>query len=236
MVTRKRTPRKTTEEIENTVTEEVETVEEAVEKKEVKPKTTRAKKVEKNEPTTEELMKQIAELQKALTESKAEPVKEVKPANRRIRQALPDIPLTDRIPVVSRTEGSLFYKSTKTQQETTWSEYGELQYLTYEELLNMKSTQKGFIYDALVVIEDEEVEEALGLTALYDKIFHIDNIDSYILNTKLDDLKKEILGLPRGLKTSIGVAAKKLIDNNELDSRGKILMLEETLKIKLDNF
>lgn len=230
MVTRKRTPRKTTEEIENTVAEEVETVEE------VKPKTTRTKKVEKSEPTTEELMKQIAELQKALLEQKAQPIEEAKPNRRKVRKELPKIDLNELIPVISRNEGELFYKSTKTQQEVFWKAYGDLQHITFDEILNMRASQPRFIDDAWVVVDDDEVIEYLGLADKYDQFFHIEDMDAYLLNNTLDELKKEIPVLPSGLKTSIGVAAKRLVESEELYHMGKIKLLEDKLGICLINF
>lgn len=223
------TERKTTTRKPRTRTKKVEEVKEVVKVEEPK--------VETNQPTVEELQKQLLELQKALAEKDVAPVvQEVKSNRRKARKELPNIPLNELIPVVSRNEGELFYKSTKTQQETYWKHYGDLQYLSFDEILNLRASQPRFIDDAWIVIDDEEVIEFLGLGDKYDQFFHIEDMDAYILNSTVDELKKEISVLPAGIKTSIGVAAKRLVEEDVLDSRGKILALEDKLGICLINF
>ncbi len=216
-----------------------------------KPRTTRTKKVEEvkeevvkvEETKVEEsvdvaaILKELEELKKQVAQKEVVKVEETKkPATNRRRQKLPQIDQDELIATISRVEGTLFYKSSKTMQETTWSKYGDVQYLPFGEIMSMKASQPRFIDDAWLIIDDEEVIDFYGLNDKYDTLFEIDNLEDYLTYSDAKTLEKDIATFPQGLKHSLGVAAKKLINEGEgkLDSVAKRNVLEKQLKIFLD--
>src|SRR5690606_5021100 len=97
-----------------------------------------------------------------------EKVVEVEVAKKPVRKSVTQIDVNELIPVRSLTNNTLVYVSKQSRQEWVWQNYGDVLYISYGELLNMKSHSPAFIYDCMLALEDEEVMEVFNLKDLYE--------------------------------------------------------------------
>lgn len=165
-------------------------------------------------------------------ETKIEIVKEeIKPQ----RAKKINIDRDEMIPVRSLTDGGLVYISNKSGARYIWSNYGDVEYIDFGEILTMRSSQPKFINDALIVIEDDEVVEFLGLTKMYENLYSFNELDE-ILNRSIVEIQGLLPKMPNGIKKSLATRARKLIENGEIDGNNKIKILGELLDADLKLF
>lgn len=133
------------------------------------------------------------------------------------------------------TQQKLIYISKRTNETIEWYNFGDVQYVSYGELVTMKATQPRFLKEMWIVIDDEEAINQLGLTKEYQNIFEIDDLDSFF-NLSANKMSEILTNMPRGFKTSIAIAARERIQSGVLDSRNAIKVLEEKLDVDLKIF
>lgn len=134
----------------------------------------------------------------------------------------------------STVSGRLIYKTSE-NQKIVWAEYNAEQELEMGELIRMKGAHPKFLNDILLVVDDEEAAEYLGLNKLYDELFEADDLDS-LLTKENAELKEILSKLPKGLKKTISTHARKLVEEGTLDSLGKIRLIEQELGVDLQMF
>jgi hypothetical protein len=151
---------------------------------------------------------------------------EVKPQKRK------QIDRDSLIACYNLTSGNLIYISRKTGLQTVWTNYGDVEYIDFAELLTMKASQPKFLNEPWVFVEDEEVVSQLGLKEMYKNIIPVHEVDDFF---KLNVNKaREILPkLPKGMKELISEKARKGIQNGELSNLQLIRLLEQELQLDL---
>ncbi|MBL4950991.1 hypothetical protein JK635_01895 [Neobacillus sp. YIM B02564] len=167
------------------------------------------------------------EVNKNIDKPTSEIVKEVKQVKRK-KQLDQDI----LIPCRNVTDGMLVYISKKTGLETTWVEHDAEEYLTVGELLTMRASQPKFLTEPWLVIDDEDASEYLDLKKLYDKLVGIEDLDEFF-EKPVSEMEEILNKIPRGLKETIGIRARKKIEDESLYDTRKIKLIEEKLKIDL---
>lgn len=194
----------------------------------------------KSAKTTATTAKTTATARKAAT-TKSTPAKTVKntQAEQQVevketpqRNVRAQIDRNTEVPVRSATRNSLLYISKKTHERVEWGEIGDVQFMTVDELMSMKSSQRRFLDEAWVIIDDEAVVEYLGLTKLYDKLFDIGDVDS-ILDLPAYELEQKLQMLPKGYKKAVAGLARDRIANDEMDSIKKVNLVEKYLDVDL---
>lgn len=126
----------------------------------------------------------------------------------------------------------LSYVSPRTGLEINWSNYGDVEYVEYSELLAMKSKQNRFLMEPWIIIEDEDVIEALGLRKYYDNIIDVDNVEDFF-HLPPEEIRQKIMKAPNGTKEVIISKAREMIENEALFDLRKINVLNEVLNIDL---
>ena len=136
------------------------------------------------------------------------------------------------VPIMNVTNGTLIYQSRKSGSEFQFERYGDIEYIELYELLTMRSSQRRFLDEPMVIVLDDEVADYLGLTRLYKKLSHATEIDR-IFKMPLDQFKDIVESTPKGLAHLIISKAKEKIASGEFDSVQKIQVLEEIYKVQL---
>lgn len=137
-----------------------------------------------------------------------------------------EIDRNEMIPIMNVTNGTLIYASRKTGTELQFSEYGDIEYVDYQELLTMKSGQRRFFDEPFILVMDDDVVDALGLTKMYSNMKNPDQIDK-IFNMNQREFEDVVEKSPKGIKHLIVSRARKLYDQGELDSVRKINYINE---------
>jgi hypothetical protein len=133
----------------------------------------------------------------------------------------------------SVVSGELIYTSRRTLMTVEWDEYGSIQYLTVEELMTMKSSQKSFLTRPWIIVEDDEIVDYLGLRSIYDNIIPLEDLEGFLLNTDLAELTSELQKAPRGIKDLLADKAREMIVNETLHDTRVIKILNTQLNIDL---
>lgn len=170
---------------------------------------------------------------KAVSEEQVEDTKETvkKVVTRTAKTETKSFASGDRILCQSITAGQLIYYSTKTKERYEWSNYGDTAEVLYEDLLSMKSAKSNFIFEPLFVIAEESLISQPAwskVKELYESVEIVEDAEDY-LNQTPAKLKALLLQAPDGVRNTIKITASQMINNGELDSIGKIKVLDEVL-------
>jgi hypothetical protein len=132
----------------------------------------------------------------------------------------------------SVVQGELTYVSKKTGLETTWSKFGDEEYIDLGELMTMKASQPKFLNNPWIMIDDTDVVEHLGLKAVYDKIIAVEELDSFFYK-QVDEMVEVLKKAPKGTRQLVADTARAKVQDGSLDSMRIIKALEKELIIDL---
>lgn len=102
--------------------------------------------------------------------------------------------------------------------------------IEYGDLFALKNRHSRYLYDPLLVIEDEELLENprwKDLAEFYsEKVYGMDDID-YVLNLPNNKFKSALTSLPKGLLKALTVEVAKRIEDKTFDSMKKVKVIDE---------
>ena len=136
------------------------------------------------------------------------------------------------IPVRNGFQGTLIYKSRRTQELFEWGAFGDEQDMTIQELRDAKNSSKSFFENNWFLIDDPEIIEYLGVSQYYKNALSYADFDNLFKNSP-EEIKRIVSGLSDGQKRSVAYRAKQLIADGEIDSIKIINALEESLSVEL---
>lgn len=195
--------KKTTDAVEKEVDTAVNTNTE--EKAEVKAET--VQEIPKKE-TTAEVINTIGKVVNSVSNSNAK----VEPAVRNV-----ELKNEEEIAVRSVTFGGLSWVSPRTNAHYRWNEIGAIEYIPFGELITMNNTARDFLFDPLVIVQDDRVVDYFRLNATYEKIACVDKLEEMFNKGDLDE---------------IGVALRSLVNTNMRDiAISKIRTLRQESKL-----
>lgn len=146
-----------------------------------------------------------------------------------------EIDRNEMIPCRSTVNGELIYISNRTKAKYIWEDFGVTLDLEMGELLDMNGSNRKYIHDGYIVVDDAEASEYLGLTKIYDEIAHIDDIE-VLFGKSAEDLLVVLPKLPKGMRESLATKARSMVEDGSLDSIGKIRAIESVLGVDLEDF
>ena len=184
------------------------------------------------EELKEQARKEVeAEMKKVSQEAPEDPEKEdVKPVPKRGRR-LPTIDRFEQIPVMNVTFGNLIYRSRKTGMETKWAEYGDIEYLEFQELITMKSGSRKFFEEPFILILDDEVVQYFGMEEEYKAID--EDMITNCLKLPFEEFKTFITDVPRGVQATVVQMVRNKVKKGEFDSLRVIKFLEDKFQIEI---
>jgi hypothetical protein len=167
----------------------------------------------------EQLRKEVeAEIQAEATKSEST---SLKPLAKRV-----EIDRFEQIPIMNITSGQLVYASRKTGAEWNFTDYGDIEYMEFQELLTMRSSQRTFFDEPFILVMHDDAVEHLGLTKMYENIKNPQQIDEIFKMSQVE-FQEVLEKSPKGIKHLIIARAKKLYERGELDSVKKINFINE---------
>jgi len=153
----------------------------------------------------------------------------------RKKRVKPD--LNELVACRSVVDGGLTYKSKKSGTRVRWDNFGDEEYLEVGELVTMRSSDKKFLYEPWIIVEDDQgdVIEFLGLKKMYEDMIGIDEIENLFKKSpkKISELLKKT---PSGIKETVASKARKAIENGDLYDLRVIGVLEKELGVQLKIF
>ena len=134
----------------------------------------------------------------------------------------------DLIPCRSMTKGELVYIGKKSKETYIWADYGDITEVEYQDLLALKSAKSIFIFDALFIIEDEDLlndPKWKEVKATYDKIYS-DDVNT-LINMDTNKFKRAFPNLPKGLQKAVITEIATQMEAGTFDSIQKIKLVDE---------
>lgn len=139
----------------------------------------------------------------------------------------------DREVRVTSCYGRVIYKSKKTGEIFKWLETGDDQYFTVQDVLDMDNQSHKFLRTPWLLIDDEEVVEAMGLTKMYSYISRLEDIDGF-LASPLDEIEEVCQNLSKGYKNNLARIVNQKVEDKELRDVVVIRKLQELLDKDFD--
>lgn len=122
-------------------------------------------------------------------------------------------------------DGILIYKNDSTGAKFIWNDFGDVCYIPFRELVNMKGKQSRFFTDGWISIDNyldftlaEDVIIALGVedTMGYMRSRKFDNISDVLKITDIKKLEAELSAMPDTLYPVIAKTARDMVNTGEL--------------------
>lgn len=167
-----------------------------------------------------------------MTEEKKTIPKKVAPPKRKKRI---EIDRNEMIPCRSAVHGSLIYIAPRTNARYLWEEFGSTLYLEMGELQDMNGSQRKYLQDGYIVVDDVEAAEFLNLTKIYEQLADLDDLN-VLFGKSASKLEELLPKLPDGMRSTLAAKARELIDEGQLDSLNKIRAIEKALGVDLESF
>lgn len=124
--------------------------------------------------------------------------------------------------------GLVTFRSSKTQIVYKWLTKGDVEFLTISEVLAMNAQSPLFLNAPWLVVDDDEVVEALGLTQVKETIDVIDDLDS-LFDESITVIKNTLNNLSTEHKHQVADQVSLKIQNKELRDIYIIRELQEIL-------
>lgn len=93
------------------------------------------------------------------------------------RTAGENIPLDEEIACKSVVFGGLTWVSPKTNAHYRWNDIGSVTYVPFSELVVMNNTSRRFLFDPLIVVQDERVVRYLRLLDIYKNVASVQKLE-----------------------------------------------------------
>ena len=134
------------------------------------------------------------------------------------------------VEVRSVYDGGVTYDSPKTKISYFWTNKGDIEVMTIEEVLTMNSTRPKCLSVPWLAVNDQRVIEGLGLGKVVDIIERIEDTDA-LIEMDLNELEELIKNLNQEQKNNLRDEIAKKIEANEIDSYVVVVTLKRLLEI-----
>lgn len=214
----------------------------AEEKKATPKKTTKKTTTKKAEPKVEkkeevdyesiisQLQEQIKLMQEQMSVKANEPVVAMAEPEEKWTKAKLYTIKDEFVEVRSVYDGGVTYDSPKTKISYFWTNKGDIEVMTIEEVLTMNSTRPKCLSVPWLAVNDQRVIEGLGLGKVVDMIEKIENTDA-LIEMDLNELEGLIKSLNQEQKNNLRDEIAKKIEANEIDSYVVVVTLKRLLEI-----
>lgn len=188
--------------------------------------TTRKKTTATARSTTKKTVEAVESIQEVITPVSADPVVETVVETKTVekREFKPDT----GIPCTSITVGELIVIGPKTGMRYDWLTRGDTIDVEYQDLVAAIRMNKDYIKQPYFIVEDEDfLNENPQLRNVYGSMYSLGDLQGVIIDLDPMSMKLTIESLPQGARESIRNIASTMIQNGQIDSVGKIKMLDE---------
>ena len=119
--------------------------------------------------------------------------------------------------LVRSVAGCVCFKSPKTGVTYNFLEKGDEEWLTVDEVLQMETANRKFLHTPWLVVEDDEVNEVLGLKEMSETVSELtDNLDEILEEYDIKDIEDLVSRVPEDYKKTFAGVVLEKINNKEL--------------------
>ena len=119
--------------------------------------------------------------------------------------------------LVRSVAGCVCFKSPKTGVTYNFLEKDDEEWLTVDEVLQMETANRKFLHTPWLVVEDDEVNEVLGLKEISETVSELtDNLDEILEEYDIKDIEDLVSRIPEDYKKTFAGVVLEKINNKEL--------------------
>ena len=144
-----------------------------------------------------------------------------------------DYPNDTAIPCTSVVVGGLYLIGKKTGELYVWENRGDVTYVEWQDLKALKLVHSQFLYDPLIVIEDENIlAEWADVAQIYES--NISDEEIYqLFNGNPNNIKRELRLLPKSIKNAVANIATNAAKTGRLTRIDIMKVFDEILGTNL---
>lgn len=142
----------------------------------------------------------------------------------------------EEIAVRSITFGGLTWISPRTNAHYRWNEIGAVEYIPFGELITMNNTKRQFLFNPLVIVQDERVVKYFRLQPVYEKVAQINNLEKIFNSGNRDEVEKVLKTILDVNMRDVAISRiRAMRKNGTLTNIDVIHMIEKILCFDLSN-
>ena len=175
------------------------------------------------QPSMEQMfqMFQMFMNQQVQQQPQSESVKEKKIVNKRTSGKLNKSTLRrergDEDVLVRSVVGCVCFKSPKTGVTYNFTEIGDEEWMSIDEVLQMETASRKYLHTPWLAVEDDEVNEVLGLKEVAETIDELTtNLDEVLEEYNIKDIEDLVSRVPEDYKKTLAGVVLEKINNKEL--------------------
>jgi hypothetical protein len=130
--------------------------------------------------------------------------------------------------------GKLTYISSKSGQRYEWSDYGDVCYVEYGDLLSLRAAKSKFIYEPWFIISDDYLAEQWKLAEIYSYFEGYDSIEDFLTNSP-QELKQKLSAAPHGFQSVVVHTAGNMLREGRFDSIAALKAIDAVMNTKLSS-
>lgn len=142
----------------------------------------------------------------------------------------------EEIAVRSITFGGLTWISPRTNAHFRWNEIGAVEYIPFGELITMNNTKRQFLFNPLIIVQDERVVKYFRLQPVYEKVAQINNLEKIFNSGNRDEVEKVLKTILDVNMRDVAISRiRAMRKNGTLTNIDVIHMIEKILCFDLSN-
>ena len=119
--------------------------------------------------------------------------------------------------LVRSVAGCVCFKSPKTGITYNFTEIGDEEWMSIDEVLQMETASRKYLHTPWLAVEDDEVNEVLGLKEVTETIDELTtNLDEVLEEYDIKDIEDLVLRVPEDYKKTLAGVVLEKINNKEL--------------------
>ena len=136
--------------------------------------------------------------------------------------------------LVRSVAGTVCFKSPKTGVTYNFMENGDEEWLTVDEILQMETASKKYLHSPWLVVEDDEINEILGISKVVDGVEKLNNIEETLEELPIHEIEKLIKESTQDYKNTCAGIVMNKIKEGELRDTVLINELGRILNVDFD--
>lgn len=134
--------------------------------------------------------------------------------------------------LVRSVAGTVCFKSPKTGITYNFLENGDEEWLTVDEILQMETASKKYLHEPWLIVEDDEVNEILGIKKIAESVNILNNIEEAVEDMSIEEISELLKNATDDYKQTFGgVVLTKIQDG---DIRDTVLIKELGKALNMD--
>lgn len=140
------------------------------------------------------------------------------------------------VEVMSVTFGGLTWISEKTKSHYRWNSIGDIENMTFDELVVMHNMSRDFLFTPYVIVRDPEVAEYFRLNAVYKEFAYVNKLETLFNESDMVKIEEALNKIKRTNMRNVAISKiRALKENGKLTNIYIIRLIQKILCFDLDD-